>query len=210
MSEVRQLINRLEKFRDKISDPRNFYREMREPWTELARRVVEQTLVNVQPHDVDSQLWQIKIVQISARVSVMDFLEADEMGLMLSIAPRYESGLPDDPLSFTLGNLSIHDVEQWVEAGREKSSPDDAGKNLDERDAGKTDLQIAWRIMYALKLQKPGWDRLLSVLREFVGLEAEEAADVLYPELLKAWFEHFAVRAPQDWRNYVHRLVESI
>lgn len=209
MSELSRLVNRLERFREEIADPMNFYREVKEPWTELARRVVEQTLVAVQPSKVDAEMWQLKITQISARITA-EFISDEEVGLIFAIAPRYEIGMPDDPTTFTLGNLSIHDVEQWVAAGREKESPDAPGKNLDERDAEKTDLQIAWRIMYALKLQKPGWDRLLNVLREFVGVEAEEAADVLYPELLKAWVEHFAVRAPADWRAYVHRLVEGI
>lgn len=209
MSEVRQLITRLEKLRDTLTDQNNFYREVRGPWTELARRVVEQTLVAVQPSNVDAELWQLKITQISARVTA-DFIRDEEIGLVFAVAPRYEAGIPEDPTTFTLGNLAIQDVEQWVAAGREKESLDEPGKNLTEIDAGKTDLQIAWRVMYALKLQKPGAQRLLQVLREFVGLEAEEAVDLLYPELLKAWLEHFAVRAPEDYRGYVHRLVEAV
>ena len=101
-------------------------------------------------------------------------------------------------------------MEEWVRRGREKDSPDEPGKNLDERDAGKTDLQIAWRIMYALKLQKPGWERLLDVLRQFVGLEAVDAMELLYPELLKAWLEHFTVAAAREWKAYVAQLVAAL
>lgn len=209
MSQVRSLITRLEAFREKVQDARPFYRQMQSSWTDLARRVVEQTLLSLRPGELAAEAWQQKVDALAARVTA-DFLDGEEIGLAFSLAPRPPLEFTDDPRTFTLGDLKISDVEEWVARGREKASPDDPGKNLDGRDAGKSDLQIAWRIMYALKLGKPGWDRLLGHLRDFTGIEAEDAAELLYPELLKAWVEFFSVRAPAAWRTHLHKLVAEI
>jgi hypothetical protein len=209
MAEIGAVIGRLERIRERVSQPQLFYREVQLDWTQFARRIVEQTLVALQPSTIDPQQWLFKITEISARVAA-EFIDVDiESGLTFSIGSRVGTEEPENAASFTLGNLSIQDVERWVHAGREKESPDEPGKNLDERDAGKSDLQIAWRVMYALKLRKPGWERLIDVLRDFAGLDAEEAAEAIYPDLLKSWFEHFAVRAPADWREYVRRLITA-
>lgn len=210
MSDARRVIEKLGRLKKQVTRPEAFYLGHRRQWEEMARRVVEQTLVALQPGDIAAEAWLVKVNEIAARVTSTFLIESDEVGLVFEIAPRLDFDPSDSPGTFTLSNLSIADVEEWVRKGREKGSPDEPGKNLDERDAGKTDLQIAWRIMYALKLQKPGWERLMEVLREFVGLEAIEAIDVLYPELLKAWLEHFTVVAGRDWRVYVARLVAAL
>jgi hypothetical protein len=208
------VIEKLERIRDRVSQPQLFYRKVQLEWTQLARRVVEQTLVALQPPDIEPVEWLAKVTEISARV-VAIFVNDEgpsrtsSSGLSFSIQPRIGTEEPDTVAGFTLGNLSIQDIERWVRAGREKTSPDEPGKELDERDVGKSDLQIAWRVMYALKLRKPGWERLMAVLRDFVGLQAEEAAEAIYPVLLSSWLEHFAVRAPSDWREYVRELVRG-
>jgi hypothetical protein len=210
MSDLRTAIAKLEKLNTRLRDPLPFYRQQSIEWRELARRIVEQTLVSLQPANVTTEEWQHKIVEISARVSSAYIFNDREIGITLSIAPRIEfDPANEDPRTFTIGNLSIQDVERWVAEGRVKTTPDAPGKNFKKMDADKTDLQIAWRIMYALKLQKDGWDRLLGHLRDFAGLEAEDAAEALYPELLKAWLEHFTVRCVADWRRYIQNLIAT-
>jgi hypothetical protein len=211
MGQLAGLISRIERFKERVENPRPFYDRYRSSWLTLAKRVVADTLVALQPPDTDPQRWQVQVAEIADRVSIDFIEEADETGLILALPPRLIPDPEDAPAHFSVGNLSIDDVVRWVEAGRGKSSPDEPGKNLtQEQDAGKSDLQIAWRVMYALKNQKPGWDRLLDVLREYVGLEAESVAEALYPELLKAWLEYFSVRAVDSWRTYVHQLVQEI
>lgn len=209
MSTLDAVIGRLERIRAGVSRPELFYREVQRDWTQLARRSVEATLAAMQPPDVDSTQWLAKITEISQRIVTEFYNDETESGLSFTIGPRTGTEEPATTHGFTLDNIAIQDVVKWVEAGFEKDSPDEPGKNLDERDANKTPLQIAWRIMYALKLRKPGWDRLMNVLREFVGVEAEEAADAIYPELLKTWFEFFSVRAPAAWREYIHGLIHN-
>lgn len=208
MATPREVIAKLERIRDRLQKPSEFYERVREPWLELLRRVTEHTLTALKPGDIAPDLWQQKAREIASRVTS----EPQEFGLIFSLSPRLEVidlAKIDEPQNFRLGNLAIADVEQWVAEGRTKASPDAPGKNLDERDVGKSDLQIAWRIMYALKLQKPGWDRLLDVLRQYVGVDAVDAAEALYPELLKAWLEHFQSRAPADWQRYVREVVSA-
>lgn len=207
MSTLDAVIGRLERIRTGVSRPELFYRDVQRDWTQLARRSVEATLVAMQPPDVDSTQWLAKITEISQRVVTEFYDDETESGISFTIGARVGTEEPVSTHGFTLDNISIQDVVKWVEAGFEKDSPDQPGKNLDERDANKTPLQIAWRIMYALKLRKPRWDRLMNVLREFVGVEAEEAADAIYPELLKTWLEFFSVRAPAAWREYIHGLL---
>lgn len=210
MSDARRVIERLEKLKAEVTRPEPFYQRHQREWQEISRRIIEQTLVALQPADVTAEVWHLKVGEIASRLTSTLLVEPEEVGVVFALAPRLQFDPSDSPGTFTLANLSIADVEEWVRKGRDKSSPDEPGKNLDERDAGKTDLQIAWRIMYALKLQKPGWERLMDVLREFVGLEAVEAIELLYPELLKAWLEQFSVVAARDWRNYVARLVAAV
>jgi len=209
MATIDAVISKLERIRERVSHPEAFYREMQSEWTQVARRIVEQTLVALQPPGVDPAEWLAKLTEISARVVAEFYDDTVESGISFSIAPRVGTEEPDTVAGFTLGSLSIQDVERWVAAGREKSSSDDPGKELDQRDAGKSDLQIAWRVMYALKLRKPGWERLMDVLRDFVGLEAEEAAEEIYPQLLLGWSEHFIVRAADDWREHIRKLMRG-
>lgn len=209
MATLDAVIEKLERIRTGAQRPELFYREVQRDWMQLARRSVEATLAALQPADVDSTQWLAKITEISQRIVTEFYDDETESGISFIIGPRPGTEEPATTHGFTLDNISIQDVVKWVEAGFEKSSPDEPGKNLGPIDAGKSPLQIAWRVMYALKLRKPGWDRLMGVLREYVGVGAEEAADAVYPELLKTWLEFFSVRAPAAWRQYIHGLVTN-
>jgi hypothetical protein len=207
----RQLIEPASQSVELGSPPLEFYRRYLGSWEDLARRIVETTMSAMQPADAEPEKWRATVEAIAQRVAVGFIQDENEVGISFTITPRVGfDPTNENPGTFTLGNLSIQDVLHWIEAGHGKSSPDEPGKNLGEVDAGKTDLQIAWRVMYALKLQKPGWDRLLDALRDFVGFEATSAADALYPELLKAWFAFFSDRAPQAWQRYWHELAEGV
>jgi hypothetical protein len=209
MSTVRDVIARLEKLKAKLEDPRPFYLRHGRSWLELSRRIVQDTLNVSQPPGIEPEQWQEQVMHVAARVAILFSEDEDGTGFVLALPPRLMPDPFDNPEHFSIGNISIDDVRRWVEAGHAKVSTDEPGKNLTEIDAGKTDLQIAWRVMYALKLQKPGWERLLGALREFLGLEAETIAETLYPEILKAWLDYFSVRGADSWRAYVHELVES-
>lgn len=209
MATLDQVIAKLERIRSGITQPQVFYRSVQREWTQVARRSVEATLAAMQPANVDPNEWLLKITEISARVVAEFYNDETESGIAFAIYPRPGTEEPTEAHSFTLGNLSIQDIVKWVEAGENKSSPEEPGKNWGPIDVGKTPLQIAWRIMYALKLRKHNWERLLVHLRDFVGLEAEEAAQDVYAELLKTWMEFFSVRAPAEWREYIHGLVRN-
>lgn len=203
MSEVRNLIGRLEKLRDELLHPLAFYAAHRDDWEELARRVARTVLINLRPLEAQGEAWQRQIDTSVAYIAAR-LVTADDAGIAITLAalPEEASELPDDPRFFSSQGLTVEEVIRWVAAGR--SGEDNLGKRLDQRDEGKTDRQIAWRILYALKLNKAGATDLRIAIERFLGRELGQQAEGIYPEILRAWAEVFAVRAVEDYRGWVH------
>jgi hypothetical protein len=202
MGSLAQTIAKLQALKLALSRPTEFYSNYLPQWQEHAQRITVAILRHSRPPETDPDDWQRRIETEAARLSALLFFDADEIGAILSLGIR--PPVPQsDPRHYTLDNMSVKDIERWVEAGRGKQNPDDPGKNLDERDDGKTDPQIAWRIIYALKLRKEGWERLLGHIEDFLGLEAG-AAPGLYREILQAWLEQIGPQIRADYRAWIH------
>ena len=199
MSAVRNVIGRLEALREELSQPAVFYAEHRAAWLELAKTVVRQVLANLKPIEMDAGQWQRQIVLAVDRVAA-DLLSEEDAGIMISIGALPIGADPEDPRHYATAGVNVDEVMRWVEAGRDAEMD---GKRLGGDDEGKTDRQIAWRILYALKLNKPGAEGLRTAILKFLGRESGESAEVIYPEILKAWLDVFTVRAAADFRKWV-------
>lgn len=192
--------------------PQDFYAENYLAYRDLARAVALQVLTNLRPGDADPAIWAGQ-AQVLANQVVAYLVTEEEVGIMIALDQEAASGQPaaaTDSRNYQLSGLTVAQVERFVAAGRQKESADEPGKNLDERDDGKTDLQIAWRIMYALRLQKPGAVGLEAAVQRFLAAEKRGDAQGLLPEVLKAWLAVFAPRVLGDWRRFVHRVIGTL
>lgn len=197
MSAVRGLIEKMKALRADVTSPHVFYEAHREPWLALARRTVREVLANLRPAETDAEAWARQI-EFTAEAVAAHLLALEDAGVVITLS-TVSLDAPD--LAPRLG-FSPEEVKRWVAEGRGENETG-LGKRLDERDAGKSDLQIAWRILYALKLNKSGAEGLRAALNKFLGRETGADVGALYPEILRAWVEVFTVQAGEDWRKWV-------
>ena len=206
----RAAIGRLKLVAALVSDLRPFYAAYRESWVEAAREVARNVLVVLKPETIEAEEWVVKVEELVETVAA----ELIGDGAMAGVAIRMGMGAKvagdiTDPKFYRLGEMSIDDVERWVAAGRDGSAPEGVGKNLDERDAKKSDLQIAWRVMYAMKLNRPGAQGLARAIERFKAWESGLEIDGLLEEVLKVWMAVFELVAARDLRAWVAELIRE-
>lgn len=208
---LKEAVGKLKRLKATLEMPVAFYRESLPGWRALAAEITRQALVMSQPVEADRDLWaaqmQALIEKISARL-----LAAPMVGALLCLKSEewYEDLPTDSPSNYTVEELGIHDIERWVEAGRGKADADEPGKNLDARDANKSDLQIAWRVMFAIVGRKDGYERLLGHIQQFLAVEQKGAIGASFELILQMWVEAFTIRAWQDWQAWVVKQCAAI
>lgn len=207
----RQAIERLEAIRCALRDLHPFYAEHVEVWTATAQNLAMATMAAMRPEEVEPEIWTERTRELAAAVAA-ELLGNEAMaGMAIRLAAGEESVDAKeidvtDPKTFRLGDISISDVEQWVEAGRNGTAPEGVGKRLDERDARKSNLQIAWRVMHAMRLDKNG-DRLKAAIGRFMSWETGLNIDRVLAEILRTWGEAFAVIARDDLEAWIRRVI---
>lgn len=205
MGKLSGVIERLKGLREEMSSPVAFYAEHVDEWRMFARAMVRQAMLNLRPVGVDQELWIRQVDLAAARVSA-DLLGEDEAGVIIVLCST--SSQDETYTTLTGVNLTLEQIEQWVAAGRGGSGH--GGKRLDERDAMLNDEKIARNVLYAMKLGKPGTDRMRAAIVEYIGGEVADQAERIYPEVLKVWVELFSVRYASDWREWVGEKVLSV
>lgn len=207
-------IAKLQRLRETLR-PDAFYQSHRTRWQERAHRIAVAILRNSRPADADATQWAARVEAEAARISSALFLDEDSVGVIISLGLNPAGVAIDSPQSYNIAGLSVSEIERWVAAGREKENPDDPGKNIDQvQDVDKsgrpkTDLQIAWRIIWAIKLQKPGVPGLIAAIQKFLGAENAEAASGLYGEILNAWLEQLIPEIHADFRHWFRHTVAT-
>lgn len=205
MSALKAAIGRLKGLQQVLANPVDFYAERQAEYRELARTTALMTLTNLRPDGADPGLWAQQAAAFSNRVGA----GLAGVGIVLTLEEQPIVAAVDAPARFALNGLSIAQIERFVAAGRVKESADAPGKNLDERDESKSDLQIAWRIMYALRLSKPGSAGLQAAILRFGAAEQRGSMESLLPQVLKAWETVLRPKAKADFQAWVHRNVAA-
>lgn len=203
MSTALEVAGRLRNLKTALSTPQEFYFSVLPQWTELARTVTANVLAVTKPPDMTDETWARESAATVERVAATLVSEEAVAGIIIALGPRAPGVNVDDPKGYTIGGFGVREIEQFVAAGR-AGDPD--GKDLTRfpaKDADKSDLQIAWRIAYAIKLQKPGFERVLEHIAEFLGHVALDAAEKQYDEILKVWRAVFVPRAIVDFSEWV-------
>lgn len=205
--QARRVIGRLQTLSGRLLNPVDFYASHLADYRELAAKTAFQVLINLRPADADPELWQQQALGMSLMVGTA--VSPDQRGMVIWLSDRNEKPR-FHPDTFSFNGVSIAEIERFVDAGRHKENQDEPGKNLDARDDGKSNAQIAWRIMYAMRLGKPGTPGLEAAIQKFLSAESRSEAEKLLPQVLTMWIEVFSVRAVADFRQWVHASVASL
>jgi len=208
MGQLAGVITKLQRLKAALNI-RPFYIAALPTWQDHAQRIVIAVLQNSKPAETDADVWRARVEAESQRLSAMLFFSADEVGAIIGLGIRPPGTSEADPKHASVESISIDEITRWVAAGREKSDPDEPGKNLDSRDANKSDLQIAWRVLYAMKLQKPGYEGLLAAIEDFLGSAAQGAAQGVYNDILESWMEQLVPTMFDDFRDWFRRMVAN-
>jgi hypothetical protein len=176
----------------------------------MAGTIARDILAELRPeaYDLDSfelpgqsDRWRLACEAVRMRVQASLFA-AEDVGIILSLAaePVAQEG---NPKSFAIGDVSVLDVERWVRESRAGDLSTDVEKQIDQRDTGKSDLQIAWRILYAILGNKRGGPGLEAAIKKYLGAQAWDDSQRLYPEVLKGWLDYFVPIAVTQFRAWV-------
>ena len=213
MMSPRQAIERLKLVQCLAADLGPFYREVLPQWHATARAVAVATMAGMRPEEVASEVWTERTAELAEAV-VAEFIAEDAVA---GVAIRLETGNEEeadpteinvvDPKYFRIGEVAISDVEEWVAAGRDGTAPEGVGKRLDSRDDRKSNLQIAWRVMHAMRLGKG--DGLARAIGRFKAWETGLDMDRVLAQILRDWTEVFLVMARQDLEGWLCRMVEG-
>ena len=200
MSDLQRIIGRMKRLRDELSSPAEFFAEHRGPWLSLAQTIVRQVLTNLRPGEVPPDAWARQVEQTAQHV----VLRPDGGdGVAIELAERGADAPQETGDVMQRTGFTVDEVRGWVAAGR--VGGDTLGKRLDERDDGKSDLQIAWRILYALKLNNSGAGGLRAAIEKYLGRQLGVDAEQFYPAIEAAWRDVFAARVLEDRQQWVRR-----
>lgn len=201
---IGEAIKKMERLKFEIQHPLEFYRENEDRFRGLAEREARRALLAIRPPGIPPEVWDVLAQSLAEKVTSFLLQEGNITGIRLALdipdgkGLRKEAGLPGD------GAPSLQDIEDWVEAGRSKTGPEEPGKNLTEFDEGKTDKQIAWRVLFAIRLQKSGWRGLVEAVEEFKSAERIPASMDLATVILQAWVAFFSTHLPVMWKQWVN------
>lgn len=205
----KEAIGRLKNLKATLIEPKSFYLFHRAGWEPVAASVAVDTLSALQPPDADPERWQAACESAGRRVTA-SLLDGEELGVIVALGETPPGIQPGDPAYFRFEGISIRDVESWVEVSRSGELPEEVRKNLKAMDDFKTSKQVAWRLMYAIKLNKNGvGPRLAEHIRGFMGWELRADLENLYPMVLATWLDYFVPVVFDQWRQWVRQQIAS-
>lgn len=192
--------------KQKIERPHSFYREHYLLWRDLARRVAGATLERLRPANVDPAKWAMAMAEALETVGSALIDDADSVGARLWMLRHIEPSKPGMEAYPSI--IPFETIVEWVRAGREG---EEGGKRLllgaGQRDEGRTDRQIAWRVFHAIRLNKN--PRLaLAVTTWAAGAGTPQVLQAV-DAVQTAWEEFFTVQCGQDWHRWVARVIRE-
>ena len=202
----REAIEKLQGLKANLSQPLLFYAGKRAEWETLAAKIAYDSLTALCPPHIDPDLWRQAVQTATNSVTVTAHMV--EIGVVVTLSEiPFEADESTDPNHFSIRGIRVSDVQRWVQGSMDGTIEKDVSKRLDHRDQNKSSLQIAWRILHALKLNKPGAGGLEAAIKKFLGFEAIQEVEALYPQVLKVWLEFFVPLAFNDFRQWVREVV---
>ncbi len=190
---LKSAIARLRRIKDRMENPRDFYRRHQAEWEELARMTALQVFLSHAPPEVEIGDW-IHSANYAARKVSSQLFSLDSVGVAIFLDTHRGKDLFG---AIDVGALTLAEIADYVAAGR---AGDPLGKaDFDEIDRLKTDEQIALNIFEALRAGTS--DRDVAIAQFLEGRLAGGIRELL-PLVLATWRHVFAVRTKEDWRAY--------
>lgn len=206
-------VRKLREFRERVKHPTDFYAMRQSHWTDTARKLAQQAVLLLRPHDEMAETWALKAQTLASRVSSrLHELPAAGFTLTFSETP---AGTAGDPRHYQLDGVKVSDLMRFVEEGRQGNP---LGKKLDERDLTpdkngntRTNAQIAWRMMYAIRNQSHGVDRLVAAVNKMLGGTInDEGASQIAGSILDHWREALVPMVQADWTEWFARRARAL
>lgn len=196
---VKEAILRLSRLKLNLQNAWQFYRANADTYETLAKQIAHGVLIATPPPDVTAEQWARTTDTLVERIGAFLVANSKVNGLVLRLATE-TIGTGQNTGEFVPGasNVTVADIVRWVDAGRE-GDPD--GKRLDDRDYGKSNQQIAFNILYAVR-QGRG-NGVIDYVQKFAGVSQQNEAHDRSPQILTAWLDIIVPRVRADLEAWV-------
>ena len=196
---LQQAILRLSRLQTALNNTWEFYRSNLDTYEELARITARNVLTSLPPQDVDPAQWERTVETIVGRIGTFLVASSKAGGMIVRLAAEASEHVEGTRATMVPGrNISIADIQRFVAAGR---AGEEGGKRLDDRDYGKSDTQIAFNILYAIRQGRD--NGLLGHIADYLGMQHETTAGDLSPQILAAWIDIIVPRVRADLAAWV-------
>lgn len=204
-------IGKLRKLKESLENVWTFYRANIDTYEAMAKSIAHGVLIALPPPDVEPDEWAKSVATVVERIGAFLVNSSAASGFILRLASTSASA--DGGSAFPpvpgMKNMGVQDIVRWVEAGRNKTSKDpDGGKNFDERDFGKSDSQIAFNIMYAIRQGRD--NGIMAHIAQFIGAAHTGDAHDRSPQILAAWIDAIVPRVRADLEAWMRGLMAGI
>jgi len=194
-------IERLKGIREQLAKPADFFASHREEYVAALREITVRELMLIKPDDQEDEEWGFH-VQVVADCITSALIFELETGLRFWLSPEAQPQIEE--VAGPTRIFAQDTVQEWVAAGR---AGEDGGKDLDDRDIGKSDAEIAKRVWWAMYEGRSlnSHDRI----RAFLIAQGIDLMREALPSLLNAWKQNIVVPMRKDWRKYVGEVVRG-
>ena len=195
-------IERLKGIRAQLERPADFFAVHRAEYVAALRVITVRELTLIKPDDQEPEEWALH-VQVVADCITSALIEEIATGIRFWLSPEVQPQI-EEISGPTPGIFALDTVKEWVAAGR---AGEDGGKDLDDRDIGKSDAEIAKRVWWAMYEGRSlnSHDRI----RAFLIAQGIDLMREALPSLLNAWKQNIIVPMRKDWRKYVGEVVRG-
>lgn len=202
---VQQAITRLSRLKVTLQNAWQFYRANIDTYEEMAKSIARNVLIALPPPGVEQADWERSVETVMTRIGAFLVATTRMNGFILRLATE-TMGKGDNTWFNVPGSKSVTvaDIVRWVEAGRQ-GDPD--GKRLDDRDFGKSNDQIAFNILYAVR--KGMGHGVINYVEQFMGRTSEEATHDRSPQIAAAWIDAIVPRVRADLEEWVRQQVKA-
>jgi hypothetical protein len=209
---VRAAITRLSRLKVTLQNAWTFYFENLSTYETMAKSIAHSVLIALPPPGVEPQEWQRSVDTVMTRINAFLVATSRMNGFILRLATDTmgtgdNTGTPIPGTTY----VSVADIVRWVEAGRPFLAPagpqEGEGKRLDHRDFGKSNEQVAFNILYAVR--KGTGDAVMAHVNQFMGKTNATEAHDRSPEIMRAWIDALVPRVRADLEAWVRAKVAA-
>lgn len=195
-----EAIGKLRRLKESLENAWTFYRANIDTYEAMAKSIAHGVLIAMPPEEVEPSEWQKSVATVVERIGAFLVNSKEASGFILRLASTDASAGSDNDIAAPIPgmkNMGVQDIVRWVEAGRNKTSKDaEGGKNFDERDFGKSDNQIAFNILYAIRQGRD--NGIMTHISQFIGAAHTGEAHDRSPQILAAWIDAIVPRVRAD------------